>query len=248
MTDKKRTKILMTQQEIADAIGRSQSAIHYILNGDRMPSVDMAVRLEDATGICREAWVWPERHYNPYIPFQGLSSCLTCSNRARRTRKLIDVCIDHFSKAKDKKAAFIHINRIEQIFNGMSGVVFLWREIRDDGLYSLAHSGHPTMPALKRMAPTDFPRIWGLAQAQGTLALEHVPYGLDDSWKKEIAMFSTYQIRSTRIIARGNLMWASYSVKTPMMWRPEILVQLGDALQSINDIWLQSQNRSCATH
>ena len=46
-------KILMTQQEIADATGYSQSAIHYIFNGDRIPSVNRALSLERATGICR---------------------------------------------------------------------------------------------------------------------------------------------------------------------------------------------------
>ncbi len=231
----------MTQQDIADATRRSQSAIHYILKGDRMPSVDMAERLEKATGICREAWIWPERHYNPYIQFQGLRNCLTCSNRTKRTQRVIETSITHFKNTKNKRAAFEYLNLIAQIYTGMSDVVFLWRKITKEGLPILAHSGHPTMPALKTMSPDSFPRIWEIAQKQKTLAIEHIPYGLDESWEKEIALFRKYQIRSTLIVAKGSLLWASYSIGIPMTWKPELSDQMGNALQIISDIWEKSK-------
>ena len=79
-------KVLMIQQEIADKVGHSQSHIHYILKGDRTPSVKVAVKLEEATGICREAWLWPERHLNPYMPFTDATICMSCPHRITRMK------------------------------------------------------------------------------------------------------------------------------------------------------------------
>ena len=59
------SRFLMTQQEIAEKAGISQQMVSYIINGDRIPSIEVAVKLEKATGFARESWLFPERHYNP---------------------------------------------------------------------------------------------------------------------------------------------------------------------------------------
>ena len=93
-------KVLMTQQEIATAIGCYQSHVHYMLNGDRSISIDNAMKFEQATGICREGWLFPERHWNPYMPFTKNSSrCGSCPNRITRIKKQHELCLDLFKKA-----------------------------------------------------------------------------------------------------------------------------------------------------
>ena len=96
------TRVLQTQQKIADKIGASQSTISYILKGDRTPSKDMAESLEGATGVCREAWVWPERHWNPYMPFSESNLCLHCVNRIVRIRGIVDHAEGCFKDNPDK--------------------------------------------------------------------------------------------------------------------------------------------------
>jgi plasmid maintenance system antidote protein VapI len=54
-------------RQIAERIGASRPFISRILNGTRSPSADMAVKLEEATGIDRRAWMWPEDYQNPLI-------------------------------------------------------------------------------------------------------------------------------------------------------------------------------------
>lgn len=79
------SQCILNQQEIAKASGLSQSYIHYVLKGDRTPSLNTAEHLEEATGICREAWLWPDRHHNPYMPFVSGLNCLACANRPTKS-------------------------------------------------------------------------------------------------------------------------------------------------------------------
>ena len=96
---------LQTQQEIAKKIGASQSTISYILRGDRTPSKDMAESLEEATAVCREACIWPERHWNPYMPFIASNHCLHCANRIVRIRGIVDHAEECFKDNPDKMEA-----------------------------------------------------------------------------------------------------------------------------------------------
>ena len=91
-------RALKTQQEIAKKIGASQSTVSYILRGDRTPSKDMAESLEGATAVCREAWMWPERHWNPYMPFSASNHCLHCANRIVRIRGIVDHAEECFNE------------------------------------------------------------------------------------------------------------------------------------------------------
>jgi len=86
-----RDSILLNQSELAGFTGLTQPAIHYILNGDRSPTTETAETLEAATGICREAWVFPERHYNPYIPMIDPLECrcFICPNREWRSYRVL---------------------------------------------------------------------------------------------------------------------------------------------------------------
>ena len=116
---------LLTQKQIAELSGCTQSYISKIINGDRVPTIKMALDLESATGICREAWLYPERHWNPYIPFNGLTSCLSCQNRSLRSQKAMEMCIADFKDNKD----FTRICQIGIIYIGQKGILMTWREL-----------------------------------------------------------------------------------------------------------------------
>ncbi len=59
-------KALLTPRQLAEATGVTQSQISLVLNGKRWPSRELAKRLERATGISRDVWVWWPLH-NPYM-------------------------------------------------------------------------------------------------------------------------------------------------------------------------------------
>jgi len=66
---------LMTQAEIARRARISHVSLSYIVRGQRSISRKMAEDLEAVTTVSREAWMWPERWFNPYVE---TSSPLLC--------------------------------------------------------------------------------------------------------------------------------------------------------------------------
>jgi hypothetical protein len=58
---------LKSYADIAKAARVSAVSVGFICKGERAPSRKMAEDLEFATGIPREAWMWPDRWYNPYV-------------------------------------------------------------------------------------------------------------------------------------------------------------------------------------
>jgi transcriptional regulator with XRE-family HTH domain len=57
----------LSRTELARKIGVTYQYISYITKRERTPSPGMAEQLERATGVKREAWVWPDKYENPYI-------------------------------------------------------------------------------------------------------------------------------------------------------------------------------------
>jgi transcriptional regulator with XRE-family HTH domain len=55
------------QSKLARSVGCSVSTINDYLNRKKTPSPKMAKVLEEATGIDRRAWVWPDEFKNPMI-------------------------------------------------------------------------------------------------------------------------------------------------------------------------------------
>ena len=126
----------LTQQEISDETGLSQSYIHYILNSDRIPSMETAEKLEAATGVCREAWLWPDRHYNPYIPFFKGYNCLTCLNRKDRTRWMVGRMIKLTKKAESgsRLKAFFEVVKEARVGMGFpDSIKFIVLAIKPEG-------------------------------------------------------------------------------------------------------------------
>jgi transcriptional regulator with XRE-family HTH domain len=50
----------MTQQEAANQIGISRVKLNQYLNAAALPSLETAIRIEDATGIGSRAWLLPD--------------------------------------------------------------------------------------------------------------------------------------------------------------------------------------------
>lgn len=55
------------QADLARKMGMSRQAISIYLSGNRIPGPQMAKKLEQATGISRLAWMYPEEHDNPML-------------------------------------------------------------------------------------------------------------------------------------------------------------------------------------
>ena len=56
------------QTRLAEACGVDPSTISYILSRKRRPSIELAEKLEKATGVPWTAWVRPDQYRNPYLP------------------------------------------------------------------------------------------------------------------------------------------------------------------------------------
>lgn len=57
----------MDKQRICDNLGITRSWLDMILAGKGRPSAKLARLLEEETGVSAEAWIFPDRHKNPYL-------------------------------------------------------------------------------------------------------------------------------------------------------------------------------------
>jgi transcriptional regulator with XRE-family HTH domain len=237
---RKDVKILMTQQEIAEATGRTQPFIHYILKGDRSPSISFSTKLEEATGICREAWMFPERHWNPYIPFNDLIACITCPNRPARIKKSIEMSEIHFEQAENKREAFKGLVEIKKTYTGIKNVVFIWREIVPEGLKLLACTERDDYQTTPELLPNDsFKRLYQWALDEQSIVIPHFPYDISKSWAEEINLFFKMKLKSMLSIARDDLFFCMYSQVFSMNWTDSGIKDTEKHVERISKIWKQ---------
>lgn len=237
---KKDVKILMTQQEIAETTGRTQPFIHYILKGDRSPSISFSIKLEKATGICREAWMFPERHWNPYIPFRDIQSCMTCPNRPNRIKKSFEMAEIHFEQAENKREAFKGLVEIYKTYTGVKRVVFLWREIVPEGLKLLAWIGGDDYQPAPELIPNDsFKQLYQFALDELSIAIPHFPYDIPESWAEEINLFFKMKLKSILSVARGGLFFCKYSQTISINWNDTGIKDIEKHVERISTIWKQ---------
>lgn len=57
----------MKQVDLAKRLKITPQHMNDIIKRRRRPSVDLAEKLEEATGIDRRCWVWPDQFPNPMI-------------------------------------------------------------------------------------------------------------------------------------------------------------------------------------
>lgn len=126
-------RVLFTQQEIAERVGASQPMIHYVLNGDRNPSPAMAESLEEVTGICAPAWIWPDRCWNPYIPFADPVQCGSCEHRTKRYPIIHELCLKAVAEQPNYDGLERCLEIIRVINNWPKSFYYGFRERRNDG-------------------------------------------------------------------------------------------------------------------
>jgi len=243
MSDKK-IKCLMAQLEIAEASDLSQSSIHYILNGDRMPSIKTACKLERATGICREAWLFPERHYNPYIPFKNVQSCATCHNRPNRILKSIEMAEAYFEEAEDKREGFKGVVEIHRTYTGVNWGVFVFREVLPEGLKLLACSEYPDGEPVPEFLPKDsFKHLYQHAINEQTIVTPHFPYGLSESFAEELNLHYNLMLKSILLIASGGLLFSMYSDVVSLNWTQIGVKTCKKHIKKISRLWKEYNNQ-----
>lgn len=59
--------MLEKSKDLARAVGCTERFIHLIWSGKKKPGLEMAKRLEKATGVPRLAWLYPDEFDNPYV-------------------------------------------------------------------------------------------------------------------------------------------------------------------------------------
>lgn len=200
------SKFLMTQREIAEASGYSQQFISKIINGDSRPHPDTAEELEKATGICREAWLWPEeRHWNPYIPFADARSCLHCSLRISRVQKWKEVALSLIEKNPSRKGLQELLEGIVQFNNYDTEFLHMcYGRIDENGIEKLAWVGYDATPEVitEEYAMARFPWAWQLLKSGQDIYLPYVHEQLpveapvDLAWVKKKGHKSVYVIQA----------------------------------------------------
>ena len=198
----------------------------------------MAEDLEKATGICREAWLYPHRHWNPYIPFNGLSSCVNCLNKANRIGKGIEVATAHFRKHKDFKV----LAEIAVTYTGQKGIGFVFRELTGENMRVLGYAGDLPFTPQDVWTKEQSPERYKLSSTDSSLIVPHVPYGLTEAQKAEMEVFVGMQLKSFFMITRGGISFLLLSFEHPVSWQDETIKGLESFIQEIADIYHGTDN------
>lgn len=127
-------KIQLNQNEIAKGAGLSQQKISYIIKRDRTPSIEDTIKLEKATGICREAWVFPDRCWNPYMPFAESRYCGGCPKKGIRFSMIKEQAFRFAEKFPDRKGLTAALEVIQIYENWPDSVWCGFSQITPEGL------------------------------------------------------------------------------------------------------------------
>jgi transcriptional regulator with XRE-family HTH domain len=237
-------RFLMTQQEIAEKAGISQQMVSYIINGDRIPSIEVAVKLEKATGFPRESWLFPERHYNAYIPLLDGEDpgWEVCKYRIAMVNHVTDLMLEDFSKHRD----FRRMLEISSSFQGFDNreIVSTFRIVTRRGLELLAST-------LESLASTPF-KInhgdefrWLYERAVAGLSV-HVPYYpvppyVLEGAEHEFAIALEYGIRCFMAVSSGRLWLSEWSMGRRMVWSPEVIDRLAWFIHEVDKLYQPHQ-------
>jgi DNA-binding transcriptional regulator YdaS (Cro superfamily) len=74
------------QKRFAKLLGVSIQHMNDIMNRRRRPSPEMAVQLEELTGVDRRAWLWPDDFENPLLK-KATARAVSSPARPRKTRR-----------------------------------------------------------------------------------------------------------------------------------------------------------------
>ncbi len=218
------TRSLQTQQKIANKIGASQSTVSYILRGDRTPSKDMAKSLEGATGICREAWVWPERHWNPYMPFNESNLCLHCANRVVRIRGIVDHAEECFKDNPDKMQALK--DSVDYIYDFLGVrrrlIISVRRKVKDE--WRLLYGGDENSP--ETINRDKWPVLTEMLDKGEIFHVPIHPTDLPENAVNERKMGNMLGTKTHITISYNGFSLSLTTLKDYVTWTPEMIREL----------------------
>lgn len=202
--------------------------------------MDLAVNLEKGTGVCRESWIWPERHWNPYIPLGKATSCLTCLNIASRmwfTAKRIVKMVD---AADDKPAFILTVPELIHGFNGFTNAVTIkLREVITDGWKLLACvgdcEGQPEL-VTKNMSPWIIDKLI----AGETVSFMNLPYDIPETEPLDRELTMATQQRSALILQREPLTFILYSSNIPMFFSDTYIEAIEYLVSKMAKSWIEA--------
>ena len=232
-------KILHNQEEIARQSKLSQQMVSYILRGDRTPSIETAIKLEKATGICREGWLWPDRHWNPYMPFADATSCFMCHNRVGRLKFQTESCLKIFKKATNKRGAFKDICMVSVVLHGFPDDLRLsYREVTPEGLLLLGGVGDVGGLTMKMLSKKQAPMTYKYSVEGGQLTVPHYPYGMPKDLLAEFKiLYNDAQLASVVATSTGHLTQIMISRTAPFHFTKKSGKVAMAYLEEIDEIW-----------
>lgn len=229
------SRFLLTQNEIAEKAGISQQMVSYIINGDRTPSIEVAVKLEKATGFPRESWLFPERHYNAYIPLLDGQDpgWEVCKYRIAMVNNVTDLMLEDFRKHRD----FHRMLEISSSFQGFDNkeIALTFRIVTRRGLELLAS----TAKVFKIHHGDEF--RWLYERSVAGLSV-HVPYYpvppyVIEGGEKEFAVALEYGIRCFMAVSSGRLCFSEWSMGRMMVWSPEVIDRLAWFIREVDKLF-----------
>lgn len=233
-------KVLYSQRQLGEGAGISQQMVSYILKGDRQPSIEIASKLENATGICREAWLWPERHFNPYIPFSDVMVCVTCKNVIGRVKAANKIFLRIFRETKD----FDLLVEAARVYHGIRNeeIDFRYREVRPDGFHILStpaktRNCEPVL-TVEHLGPN-----YELLLEQGYLALTWYPpleQGVPQG--RPIPYNLTLHSGLMVIGPKRRLVWSVSNYVSEMAFTQEMIQEMIEWTAQMEEIWIADQH------
>lgn len=233
---------MLTPAEIAVAADITPVMVYYILNGDRTPSEKLATKLESLTGVCREAWMWPTRHFNPYVQLCNKPSCSTCANRSGRIHHIMARAIAYLRiHAPDRWAGLQTVSDYGRMISGYDdtvAIVFL-RITREGVTFVTETRVNPDLPPLKGISLTkeDMPWFWAQVKAQRIIQSSVFPDGLEAASKKFIEFLQSRRTRSILLIPGKTVIFSMVSTRDIFSWDSSNITATTRFIDELDDIF-----------
>ena len=191
---------MLTQQQIAEQVGCAQSMVHYILKRERTPSTIMAEGLEEITAVCREAWLWPEYHWNPYIPLGNCINCYTCARRIKKMSGWVPILIKYLDQSKDPQAELLGAMQSVQRFMGIPDGAFIYYfgKMIDDSTITPLVTDRPM-----RITEKHFPFLFENLHANQKLLLPYIREQVPKHCVNERRLLQSLGIKSALCLQVG---------------------------------------------